>query len=378
MKKLLVSSTDLMMVQFLVPHIKSLSTQGYEIDLACSDVGGRMNEVKEILGPFTKNIFELSLQRSPLSPRNIKGLKELKTILKNNQYDLIWTNEPVMGVITRLTANKYRKKGTKVIYMAHGFHFFKGAPMLNWMIFYPIERIMAGKTDLIVTVNHEDFKRAKSFYPKKKERVKYVHGIGINTERLTKDREKRNSIRKELGLSENDFIILSVGELNDNKNQTTILKALSVSGNRNIHYILCGKGAKESYLKNLATELGIDDRVHFLGYRKDVVDICSEANVYAMPSFREGLPVSSLEAMYCGLPLITSNIRGLNDVNHDGKNGFLCSPSKYKDFAFYINLLYIDSDIRKKMGEQNKIDVQPYILQNTLKEVKEIIDSVRG
>lgn len=369
-QRLLITSTDLMMVQFLVPHVKHLSQKGFVIDLACSEVGGRFDEVKNILGSFVSNIFHLDLQRSPLSPNNYSGYKQLCKIFDENHYDLVWTNEPVMSVATRLAARKARKKGMKVLYMAHGFHFFNGAPTLNWALFYPIEKIMAHHADVIVCVNHEDFKRAKSFAVP---RVEYIHGIGINTERLTQNSVDKKSIRKELGLKETDFIVLSVGELNRNKNQATILKALAKLNNPEIHYILCGKGYEEENLKGLAKQLDIEKNVHFLGYRRDVVDICSESDVYAMPSFREGLPVSSLEAMYCGLPLVTSNIRGLVDVNHEGVNGYLCSPTDIDAFASNIKLLFENPDMRTKMGMQNQSDVIPFTVSNTLKEIHEIL-----
>lgn len=370
--RLLVTSTDLMMVQFLVPHVRFLSEQGYKVDIACSEVGGRLNEVRSILSPYVGDIFELRLRRSPFSIQNRKGYRDLRKILKNHRYDIIWTNEPVMGVATRLAAREQRKRGCRVLYMAHGFHFFKGAPALNWCLYYPVERLMARYTDILTCVNHEDYDRAQRFgIPE----VEYIHGIGINTDRLSAP-SARTSIREELGLTDKDFIVLSVGELNKNKNQGTIIRAIARLDNPSIHYVLCGKGAEEGHLRKLVTELKVSDRVHFLGYRKDVVDICSRSDLYAMPSFREGLPVSSLEAMYCGLPLVTSRIRGLTDVNKEGVNGFLCRPDDSDAFAAKIEYLYAHPDMCAKMGRQNKLDVTPYTIANTLVEVKNILDSL--
>ena len=369
-KRLLVTSTELMMVQFLVPHIKYLSQNGFKIDIACSNVGGRIEEVHATLAPYTNKIFELNLQRSPLSPKNFTGYKQLRKIFKENNYEIVWTNEPVMGVATRLAARNARQAGTKVLYMAHGFHFFKGAPFVNWMIYYPIERFMARYADVITCVNTEDFNRAKKFGVKQ---VKYIHGIGINTERLTPKDGRRTSIKQELGLSEDDFVVLSVGELNRNKNQKTILKAIAELSNPKIHYILCGKGYEEPHLKELVQTLGITKNVHFLGYRRDVVDICADADLYAMPSYREGLPVSSLEAMYCGLPLVTSDIRGLVDVNHPGRNGLLCSPSDHHGFAENIGKLYENPSLRHKMAAANRSDILPFTISNTLTEVHNLL-----
>ena len=238
MKRILITSTDLMMVQFLLPHVKNLSEKGYEVELACSEVGGRLDEIREKIGQYAKVIHEVRLRRSPLSPTNFQGYKDMKVIMENAHYDIIWTNEPVMGVVTRLCAKKLRKNGTKVLYMAHGFHFYTGAPLLNWMIYYPIEKLMAHHADMIVTVNTEDYQKAKEFEVSE---VKYIHGIGINTDRLTLGTQRGN-IRKELGLKDTDFIVLSVGELNKNKNQQAIIKAIAKVNDPKLHYLMCGKG----------------------------------------------------------------------------------------------------------------------------------------
>lgn len=369
-KRILVTSTDLMMVQFLVPHIQNLSKQGYEVEIACSDVGGRMQEVRDKLQIYIKAMYTVRLHRSPVNFNNFIGYKDMKKIIDTNHYDIIWTNEPVMGVVTRLAAQKARKNGTKVLYMVHGFHFYKGAPKLNWMIYYPVEKMMASKADVICTVNQEDYERAQKF---KVNRVEYIHGIGINTARLTLG-EKKNNLRAELGMAEDDFIVLSVGELNENKNQKTILQAISLMNDPKVHYILCGKGDQLENLKRMTTELHLEKQVHFLGYRKDVVDICSQADVYVMPSLREGLPVASLEAMYCGLPLITSNIRGLVDVMAEGVSGYMLRPEDSRGFAKALNKLKENDDLCKSMGEYNKETVKPYCIEETKKEVLNLIN----
>lgn len=370
-KRILITSTDLMMVQFLLPHVTNLSENGYDVEIACSDVGGRMDEIRQKLDGVVKKIHVVRLHRSPVSLDNLNGYKDMKKVIDAGQYDVIWTNEPVMGVVTRLAAKKARKNGTKVLYMVHGFHFFDGAPKLNWMVYYPIEKMMASKADVICTVNREDYKRAQGFNVG---RVEYIHGIGINTARLTLG-ENRNDIRAELGLKEDDFFILSVGELNENKNQKTVIKAIAEIGDRDIHYVLCGKGNQLETLQKLVKELGLEKQVHFLGYRKDAVDICSQADLYVMPSFREGLPVASLEAMYCGLPLITSNIRGLSDVMENGVSGYMNNPDDVHGFAEGIKKLKEEPEKRAQMGIRNKETVKPYCIENTKKEIYEVIDN---
>ena len=371
-KRILITSTDLMMIQFLVPHVQNLAEHGYEVEIACSEVGGRMKEVREKLKSHTKAIHTVRLVRSPASLTNLKGYRDMKKVINTGKYDIIWTNEPVMGVVARLAARTARKNGTKVLYMVHGFHFYKGAPAVNWMVYYPVEKVMASKADVIATVNQEDYHRAKSLNVK---RVEYIHGIGINTERLAQ-RENRSNIRQELQLSEEDFIVLSVGELNTNKNQKVIIKAISEINDKRIHYLLCGKGDQLKHLQDLAVDLKIEDNVHFLGYRRDVVDICSQANVFVMSSHREGLPVASLEAMYCGLPLVTSDIRGLVDVMEEGKSGYLCKPDDDKAFARAIKKIKEHPEMRSRMAERNRKAVMPFCVDNTMQEILNLINDL--
>ncbi len=365
MKKILITCTELMMIQFLVPHVKKLAENGFEVEIACSNVGGRMEEVRAALEDTVKAIHVLRLERSPASPRNLLGYGDMRRLLKENRYDIIWTNEPVMGVVTRLAANKYRRQGTKVVYMCHGFHFYKGAGKLNWVVFYPIERFMSRMCDMIVTINREDEARAKTFHTP---RVEYIHGIGVNTDRL-RSRDAQSDIRKELNLAEDDFLVLSVGELNENKNHQVVIRALAQLQDPKIHYLLCGKGELRDRLEALAKELGLEENVHFLGYRRDVVDICNQCDVFVLPSFREGLSIASLEAMYCGLPLITSKVRSSGDYLREGASGFLREADDINGFADAVFRLKSDRELCSLCGKNNKESVRPYCIENVKCEV---------
>ena len=370
-KRILITCTDSMMKQFLEPHAINLVENGYEVEIACSEVLNRMAEVRDDLGKYVR-IHRLNMRRSPLSTANLKGYQEVKQIIDNGRFDLIWTNEPVMGVLTRLAARKARKHGTKVLYMVHGFHFYTGAPLLNWLVFYPIEKWMARDADCICAINREDYARLQKFNVSKKA---YIHGVGVNTERLKPSGPDTN-LRKELGIPDNAFIVLTVGELNANKNQRVIVQALARLHDPDIHYILCGKGDELEALKALSAQYGLNGHVHFLGYRKDLYGIYTQSDVFAMPSKREGLPVSSLEAMYCGLPLITSNIRGLCDVNAHGENGLLYPSDDVKGFAEGIHSVIHDQDMRRRMSENNRQAVKPFCVESTKGEVLSLVHSL--
>jgi glycosyltransferase EpsD len=369
-KKILITSTDLMMIQFLIPHVINISECGFDVEIACSEVGNRMNEVREKLKDFVNAIYIVRLRRSPVSIINIKGYFDMKQVVENGNYDVIWTNEPVMGVVTRLASRKVRKKGTKVIYMVHGFHFYKGAPLSNWFLFYPIEKFAGHFCDSVTTMNMEDYRRAKRM---RLPDVKYIHGIGMNPDRIDSNK-KKSDIRKELGLKEDEKVILSVGELSKRKNQRTVINAVAQMKDGKIHYVLCGKGDQFNNLKQQASKLGLEDRIHFLGYRKDIIDICCQADVFAMPSYHEGLPVAALEAMYCGTPIVSSNIRGLEDIIKDGENGFLCNPDDSNAFSEKILLLLNDKEISNKFIEINKEKVLSFCIQNIKEEVLNLFE----
>lgn len=371
-KRMLITSTDLMMIQFLVPHVKNLAEHGYEVEVACSDVGGRMEEVRSRLKGCVNAIHTVRLVRSPASLTNFKGYRDMKRVINSGNYDIIWTNEPVMGVVTRLASRKARKNGTRVLYMVHGFHFYKGAPKLNWMLYYPIERFASRFCDEIVTINKEDYGRAKKFHALK---VKYIHGIGIDMSRMHDDDENCN-IRKELGLSEDSFLVLSVGELFPRKNQQVIIRALGKLKDKNIHYILCGKGSRLDELTALAEKNGIRDQVHFLGYRKDVTDIYGQADILALPSRREGLGLAGLEGMYCGLPLVSSDINGIRDYMEDGKTGFMYKPDDVDGFAEGIMKMKNTPDLRRKCGDYNRKAVLPFCISNAKQEVLELFSDL--
>lgn len=371
-KRILVSSTDLMMIQFLVPHIIYLSENGFYVEIACSNVGGRVDEIRNKLKGYAKKIHIVRLKRNPLAPINFVGYHDMKRIINSGHFDLIWTNEPVMGVVTRLAARSTRKHGTKVMYMTHGFHFFKGAPKKNWMIFYNIEQWASRFCDVIATINREDYQRAKKMHSPV---VKYIHGIGINPDRLNRT-DDYSDIRQELNLKKEDFLCISVGELNENKNHQVVIKALGKLKDPNIHYIICGKGNQLENLKNLAKEQEIQNNIHFLGYRLDVVNICKQADIFIFPSHREGLGVAPLEAMFCGIPLITSKIRGPVDFMKDGKTGYLCDPDDADSFAMKIKKLKDNPQLREEMGNNNKKAVLPFMLDNSKTEVLNLVKDI--
>lgn len=370
MKRILLTCTDLMTIQFMVPHIRYLAENDFSVDLACSVVGDRLDDVKNAVGNVAK-IHTLRLVRSPFSPVNLKGYGDLKKILSENEYDIIWTNEPVMGVMTRLAARKVRKKGTKVLYMAHGFHFFKGAPLLNWLMWAPTEIIMSHFNDVLVTINWEDYNWAKKHTHTPV--IKHIDGIGVDFS----ERESvisREEKREQLGIKPDDILISSVGELQKRKNHQVIIEAIAALKNDKIKYIICGQGVLENHLRAVVAKNNLQDQVFFLGYRQDIPEIMSACDIFAHPSVREGLGLASLEAMASGLPLITSNVQGVPDYVENGVTGYMCAPKDVESFTRNINTLVTDKELRQKIGTTNIDFVQKYRVEVIEPVIKEILD----
>ena len=293
---------------FHLPYLKWFKEQGYEVHVAAKN--DFINEPCVI--PNCDSFFDINFARFPFSKFNFKAYRQLKEIISENNYDIIHCHTPVASVLTRLAARNC--KNTTVIYTAHGFHFFKGAPLLNWLIYYPVERFCAKYTDKLITINQEDYEIAKRFKLRKNGKIYYVPGVGINIEKIQNTQIDIQQKKKELGIPENIPVLLSVGELIKRKNHETVLKALSGIKDMNFVYLICGRGVLMEYLQNLTRQLGLESKVKFLGFRKDIIKICKIADLFIFPSHQEGLPVALMEAMACELPIIASNVRGNRDL----------------------------------------------------------------
>ena len=361
MKKILLTCTDLMAVQFFTEHIKFWHEKGYCVDLACSPVGGRVNELVEFLdGIENSSIKTVALNRSPFKLSNLKGFLQLIKIAKEEQYDSVVTNEPVMGLLTRLAfANKKR---TKVVYIAHGFHFYEGGSKLNNLIYKAIEGFAAHFTDSLVTINKEDFEAAKKFRLKKSGTVHHIPGIGVNTSKFYKSSEEDYiEIRKEFGLSGDDFAVVVVGELNDNKNQETIIRAVASLKDKcpRLKALFMGKGEKAKYLENLCNELNVDDKIKFLGYRHDVNRVLSVCNLGVSASVREGLGVNLLEEMASELPIVASENRGHKDIVTEDI-GILVQADSVDGFAEAILSFYKSPEKCEAVSKNNLEDCKKF------------------
>ena len=355
-KVLFVASVARHINAFHTPYLKWFKSQGFIVDAATSaDENIQLSD----------HHYNISIERNPISKNNITAYRQLSKIISEGEYDIIHCHTPVAAMLTRLAARKIRKRGTKVFYTAHGFHFFKGANIINWLVYFPVEWISSFFTDVLITINKEDYYFAKKYMHAKK--VEYVQGVGIDTDKIKNVSVDRKQKRGELGILPCETAVLSVGELNDNKNHETVIRAIGKLNYKNITYIICGTGEKDSYLKSLAEEYGV--KLILMGFRNDVVEICKSCDIFVFPSKREGLPVSVMEAMAAGLPIVCSDVRGNVDLVKDGENGFLCKATDADEFAEKIRKLVDDKSLLLEMGIKGKETIQGFSLEKVIEKM---------
>lgn len=356
-------------MEFHLPFLKMFQEHGWQTAVAARN---DYDNPADCQIPFCDDYYDIPFERNPFKAGNITAYKKLKKIIDTGHYDIIHCHTPVGAALACLAAREARKKGTKVIYTVHGFHFYKGAPLLNWLIFYPVERWLAHDTDVLITINQEDYQRAQNF---KAGKVVYVPGVGIDLKKFHADVADKSAKRKELGLSADDFVLLSVGELIPRKNHQVVLRALGYLQKHgklgNIQYLICGQGTKMNELKELAKKMDIASHVHFLGYRRDIPDICSASDVFMFMSLQEGLPVALMEAMACGLPAVCTSIRGNTDLIENGVTGFLADNTP-EATAKAIQKMKSDPALRDSLAANALERIKQFDLMNILPTMKKV------
>lgn len=362
---------------FLKHDIELLQSRGYEVHCA----GNAKNKVKEeneaLFHSWGVEFHQIDFSsKSPFSKETILTCKQIKSLLKEYNFEVIHCHTPIAGAVTRLAAIPYRKKGTKVIYTSHGFYFHRGSGKKSWLIYHPIEKIMSMFGDAIITINEEDFAVAKKMFSKN---VYHINGVGCNTSKY------RNAIvdpikkREELGVGIDQTVILDIGELSQRKNHRILIEALGELNNPNLVLVICGKAIEGSgtyeELKERVDTLGVN--VIFAGHRFDIPELCHCADFGALASTREGLGLAGIEMMSAGLPLVTSNVHGIKDYMTDGVTGFMCDPYCKSEFAEAIKKL-CDADTREKMKiECEKISLK-FDNAVSFKQMEKIYDQLLG
>ena len=374
-KALLVTTVSGFVPQFEMNNVKILQGMGYEIHYATNYNMPVYSDNNERLQNTDIKKYQVDFVRSPFRIlKNIRAYKQLKKIMKCEKYELVHCHTPMGGVLGRLAAKS--ANSPYVIYTAHGFHFYKGAPLMNWLLFYPIERWLAKITDILITINQEDYNLANRFRIRKKNGIKLIPGVGVDTEQ--KKVQAKKDFKNSLGLKENDYVITSVGELSKRKNHQVAIKAMAkvVKKRPDIVYIICGTGRVSKKLEKLIEKFDLKGNVKLLGYRTDVDEILSISNCLLFPSRQEGLPVAVLEAMSSSLPVICSDIRGNRDLIKDGQGGYVIKHQSITEYADSIIRLCYDYEKAKSFGRYNKAEVKKYDIKIIERLMVEIYSSV--
>lgn len=369
MKKILyVTTVSRTINAFLIPHIEMLIENKYEVNCACYID----KEIDKRLIKKGIKIYNIPFSRNPLSLDNLKAFNELIKIQEENQYDMIHVHTPIASIYGRLLKLKF--KNLKTIYTAHGYHFLKGGPKLGWIIYYPIEKLMAKLTDVTININKEDFEITKKKLKSKKAYL--INGVGLNINEYSLLSEgERNKKRRVLGLKDDDFVVIMIAELNENKNQIQLIMAIELLKNKyqNIKCLIVGEGKKLEFLKEEVKKRNLEKNIVFLGFRKDVNELINASDIGVLFSYREGLPRNLMEIMANGKRIVATNIRGNRDIVCNDFIGALVEVNDYEATAKAVEKFYLTS------ANKNKIlkEVERYSISNILTELSFIYDSLQ-
>lgn len=359
MKKILfVTHNGRFLVQFELNDIRILQEMGYEVHCATNFKGEFMRaDAETTLKEHGVICHQVDIERSPAKLKsNYRAYKQIKTLMKKECFEALHCHTPMGGVVGRLAANA---TGTKpVLYTAHGFHFYRGCPLKNKLIYQTAETFLARYTDAQITINREDFAAAQKFPLRGK--AYYVPGIGVDVKKISSVQVDRATKRAELGIPQDAFVFISVGELNENKNHSTVIRALAKADIANSYYLICGEGKLKQQHFELAQKLGISEKVKLLGFRTDVSEILRACDCFVFPSFREGLSVSLMEAMAAGLPCIASRIRGNVDLLEESR--YLFEPSDESTLCQLmqdaVNGVQVDQECAQNKKALDQFDVK--------------------
>lgn len=369
--------------QFILPNILLLQDMGFHVSVACNFESGntysgeQLASFLEKLNKLSVSYYQIDFPRSLSNPATIvRAFCQLRRLTSGVAFDLVHCHTPVASALCRLACRQARRRRAKVVYTAHGFHFFKGAPAKNYF-YYLAEKLCARYTDTIITINQEDFDSARKF---KSKQVVRLNGVGVDLSRFSGG-EHANRFLDVCGFTSilpAAPIVISVGEINDNKNYECVIRALDCMKRKDVHYILCGQGYLEGELKQLAVSLDLEKRVHFLGYTSDIPDLLAASDIFVSSSLREGLPVSVIEALASGLPVVCSDIRGNRDLIEQNKNGIRCSVNDFRAFADAIEYLLDNKELAEAMSINNRTCAKQYAVEPVMQELKKIYCDVLG
>lgn len=362
--------------QFEMNDVKILQENGYTVHYASNFKNPVYDMDEKKLQEMGLVLHHIDICKSPFCViKNAGACLKLKKIIKKEQIQLVHCHNPMGGVLGRLAALLCRRR-VCVIYTAHGFHFYKGAPKKNWLLYGTAERLLAHCTDRLITINREDYENAKRFGLRRGGKVESIPGVGVNIVKFRKIEELRSPKRQELAIPKGAFHVVSVGELNENKNHRTVIRAIARLGGNDIYYSICGRGPLWDRLQEEIEALGLEQRVRLLGYRTDVAEVLQSADCFAFPSKREGLGIAAIEALACEVPMVAADNRGTREYVRDGENGIVCDADSEQDFADAIYRLKESETLRLQLAEGCRVTAEHFSIEATDKIMRRIYGEV--
>lgn len=355
--------------KFHIPFILHMKEKGCVVDVAC-----RMDEPV----PECDHAYDLPCNRNPFRGGITKSVFILRKALKENKYDAVICNTLTGGMIARLAKKMLGSNAPKLFYINHGLHFFEGASLSRWIMGYPLEKMLAPLTDVLVTINTADYQMAKKHL--KTKAIERIHGIGVNLDRFRNcnlNKDEKAELRHSIGLGEDDFVLTYVAEINDNKNQAMLLETFRIVQQTipRVKLLLVGPEHDDGKLRATADAKGLIGNVVFLGWRNDIPELLNISDIYVASSKSEGLGLNLIEAMACNLPVVASRNRGHAEIIQHEQNGFLVEQGDAKEMAKYVVQLYEDEMLRNSIVEQAQRDIVKFEVNSVIKEEEHILYS---
>ncbi len=367
-----------MIDQFILPNIKQLIDMRFHVDVACNFMEGsncsdeKIYQLRTKLDNMGVGAYQINFDRNVFNiKKNFKSFQQVLALIRAQRYKFIHCHSPIGGLCGRLAGHISH---TKVLYTAHGFHFYNGSPIVNWIVYYPIEKFLSQYTNVLITINKEDYEIAQTFHASK---VEYIPGVGIDTDKIKSTIINCGQKRKELGIPEGSVVLLSVGELNKNKNHLSVIRAVAKLRDTKIYYIIAGQGSLSSFLVEEVRRLKIEKQVGLLGYRNDIYELCKCADIFVHTSLREGLGIAPLEGMASGLPLISSYVGGIKDYTVNGITGIcIVDPLNVDEITEAIITLMHAPNLMAECGTNNKKIADRFSLKTSLDATRQIYERI--
>ena len=350
-------------LKFHLPTIKQFKEEGWNVDVICSG--------NDFI-PICDHWFKAKWSRNPFSFSIFRGLRQIKKIIDANKYDVVYCHTPVGGFVGRLAAKKRRKTGTKVVYFSHGYHFYKKAPILNWLLYYPVEKHLSKYTDAFFVINDEDALITQKRFKKP---LFLLNGIGVDFSKfqIIDKAKKREEYRQEFGIKDTDYVMIYVAELIKNKNQSLLIKSLKLLTEKDSSFklVLVGPDHYKGKYQKLASKMRLSNNVIFTGWRKDVPELLNMSDLCVASSTREGFGLNLIEAAYVGLPIVATDNRGHRCVAKSIP--VLLAKNNCNDFS--SSILKISSSREQSIPNKNVL-IEKFDSKEIAKRIVRIIDSL--